>query len=216
MSDAQPRQEPGRKIGSVSTLGNLVVLTLDQGALGKQNLFDLDHRTIRFTPEGTAYRAENTPLAWDADSGSELTSLQTELHNFAFPFSGRTWTSLSIGVTGSIRFGAGGPVTLGRFDQLQKAARGLVNTVPAICVFLKPRMSGHVYMNELPDRVIITWDLTEPHGGIQDFTWTPTINRFQAVLRRDGAIDLSYNQVARSSVFFQSHQKPTPRWISQP
>src|SRR5256885_15365516 len=26
-------------------------------------------------------------------------------------------------------------------------------------------------------------------------TWTPTVNRFQAVLRKDGTIDLSYNDV---------------------
>ncbi|HKW64806.1 MAG TPA: hypothetical protein VJN89_19790, partial [Candidatus Acidoferrum sp.] len=31
---------------------------------------------------------------------------------------------------------------------------------------------------------------------IQDFTWTKTINRFQAVLHKDGAIEFSYNQLA--------------------
>jgi hypothetical protein len=43
---------------------------------------------------------------------------------------------------------------------------------------------------------VITWDLTEPYAGIQDFTWVKTVNRFQAVLRRDGSIDMSYDQVA--------------------
>ena len=42
---------------------------------------------------------------------------------------------------------------------------------------------------------MITWDLTEPSGGIFDYAWVPTVNRFQAVLRRDGSIDLSYDQL---------------------
>ena len=51
-------------------------------------------------------------------------------------------------------------------------------------------------MKELPDRVVVTWDLTEPYGNIQDFTWFKTVNRFQAVLHRDGSIDMSYKELA--------------------
>ncbi len=40
-----------------------------------------------------------------------------------------------------------------------------------------------------PTALVITLELTEPAGGIQDFTWTPTVNRFQAVLRKDGSIE---------------------------
>jgi hypothetical protein len=38
--------------------------------------------------------------------------------------------------------------------------------------------------------------LTETSGGIQAFTWTPTVNRIQAVLHNDGIIELSYNDVS--------------------
>jgi len=206
---AQPRQEPGRSIGSIATQGDLIVMTLNEGALGKANLFDLAGRTLRFTPEstpgGAGYRAENLPLQWDSEFGPELTSPQLPLHNFAFPYSGSKWDALSVGIAGSIAFGApqgggrggrGGGLSIDRFAQLQEAARTLINTVPAICVFFKPRMSGTRYAKELADRAVITWSLTEPAGGIQDFTWTPTVNRFQAVLRKDGSIDLSYEQVA--------------------
>ncbi|HXY25636.1 MAG TPA: hypothetical protein VEI73_13355, partial [Candidatus Acidoferrum sp.] len=78
---------------------------------------------------------------------------------------------------------------------LSEGATSLVNTVPAICVFFKPRMSGKNYVKELADRVVVTWDVTEPWGNIQDFTWTKTINRFQAVLYKDGAIEMSYQQL---------------------
>src|SRR5207244_4387178 len=115
----------------------------------------------------------------------------------------KNWDSFSVGMTGSISFGAiqggagrGGGVVIDRFAQLQEAARTLVNTVPALCVFFKPRMSGTRYVKELADRVVITWSLTEPVGNIQDFTWAPTVNRFQAVLKKDGGIDLSYEEIS--------------------
>ena len=211
---AQPRQEPGRSIGTISTRDDLIVMTLDEGVLGFANLFDLGGRTLRFTPAAGGYRGENMPLQWDPEFGPEMSNASATLESFAFPFSGERWKQLSVGVTGSITFGPprgaapagrgaggrgggrGGGVSIGRFDQLQNAAPALVNTVPAICVFMKPRMSGKRYLKELSDRVVITWSLTEPAGGIQDFTWEPTVNRFQAILRKDGTIDLSYEQVA--------------------
>jgi hypothetical protein len=187
----------GKPIGSISTHGDLVVLTLDEGALGHANLFDLAKHTLRFTPESGAYRVENVAFNWDPAFGEELparTATPVALHEFAFPFSGRNWDMLTIDATGSIGFGGG--VTIGRFDQLQNAARALVTKTPAICVFMKPRMSGSRYVKTLPDRLVITWTLTEPAGSIQDFTWTPTVNRFQAVLSKDGTIQMSYDDVA--------------------
>jgi hypothetical protein len=212
---AQPRQEQqGRSIGKVSTDGNLIVMELDEGALGKANLFDLVGRTLRFIPEGHGYRVENVALQWDSDFGAPINAPQVTLHKFKFPYSGKSWDTFSVGINGSITLGADsergegnrpgrvgaeggrGGVTIGRFDQLTQAARTLINTVPAICVFLKPRLFGSRYTKEAADRITITWDLTEPVGGIQDFTWVKTVNRFQAVLRSDGVIEMSYDQVA--------------------
>jgi hypothetical protein len=173
---AQSRQEPGRSIGTISTQGDLIVMTLEEGVLGSANLFDLGGRTLRFTPAPGGYRGENLPLQWDAEFGAEVSDASATLQSFAFPFSGERWKQLSVGVTGSIAFGpprgaapagrgAGGGggggrgggrsggVSIGRFDQLQDAAPELVNTVPAICVFMKPRMSGKRYLKELADRV---------------------------------------------------------------
>lgn len=211
---AQERDVPGKPIGRVSVTGNLILLELDKGALGEQNLFDLDQHTLRFTSGSSGYRVENLPLRWDGEFGQQLSGHQVALHNFSFPFSGKTWNSFSVGASGSIRFatasnppadgtmpgfgprGNEGGVSIGRFDPLTEGAATLVNTDPAICVFFKPRMSGNRYVKELEDRVIVTWDVTEPWGNIQDFTWTKTINRFQAVLHKDGTIEMSYKQLA--------------------
>jgi hypothetical protein len=220
---AQNRQEPGHAIGSAVAKGNLIVLTLNEGALGKANMFDLGHRTLRFTPEEGGYRVENAALQWDGEFGAELEDAHVLLHGLTFPFSGKNWDSFSVGINGSISFGSsgggrgggggggrGGGVTLARFDQLQEAARTLVNGAPSICVFLKLRMSGHRYFKQLPDRAVVTWDLTEPYGGIQDFTWTPTVNRFQAVLHGNGSIDLSYEQVTAKDAIVGVYPTPAP------
>jgi hypothetical protein len=209
--NAQDRQRAGKSIGKISTSGGLIVLELDKGALGNANLFDLEGRSLRFSPVADAYRVENIPLQWDHDFGSELSEFKVRLHNFSFPFAGKSWDSLLVGGNGSIRFDQadsgsergissdGGPlgeISIGRFDQLSEAAASLVNSVTGICVFLKPRMSGTRYAKELQDRLVVTWDLTEPFGNIQDFTWVKTVNRFQAVLFRNGTVEMSYQEMA--------------------
>jgi hypothetical protein len=192
---------PGHAIGKVTTSGDLIVMQLDEGALGGANLFDLSGRTLRFVPDRAQYRVENTPLEWNSDFGGALQGSEVLLHNFAFPFSGKKWNSFSVGTTGSLSFGEGHGegdqgVSIRRFDALAEAAGGLIDRAPAICVFFKPRMSGPHYVKELADRVVVTWDLTEPFGNIQDFAWFKTVNRFQAVLRSDGMIEMSYQQLA--------------------
>lgn len=205
IAQGQDQVPPGHSVGKVSIQGDLIVMELNEGVRGRENLVDLVGRTVRFTLDGSGYRVETSALQWDADFGTELTGHEVTLHNLVFPFSGKIWNSFQAGVTGSISFGESrgasdrgrdGGVSIGRFDPLAEAASGLMNTVPAICVFFKPRMSGRVYAKELADAVVITWDVTEPFGNVQDFTWYKTTNVFQAVLHRNGAIDMSYKQLA--------------------
>jgi hypothetical protein len=209
LSHAQQDDEPGHSIGKVSTQGDLIVMELDDGALGKPNLFDLSGRTLRFRPEGSQYRVEAGPLHWNSDYGPEITGAEATLRTFAFPFGGKLWKSFLVGTSGSIRFGASekdvsldpygrrdGGIILDRFDELAAVASKLTDKAPAICVFLKPRMYGPHYVKELSDRVVITWDLTEPFGGLLDFGWFRTVNRFQAVLHHDGSLEMSYKELA--------------------
>lgn len=75
---AQERDVAGKPIGKVTVVGNLILLELDEGALGQQNLFDLGHSTLRFTPGSAGYRVENFPLRWDADFGQALSEPQPQ------------------------------------------------------------------------------------------------------------------------------------------
>lgn len=207
-SFGQSQSEHGHPVGRVSVDGNLIVVELNQNALGKANLFDLTGHTLRFAPDGSRYRVSVERLQWDADYGAAVGGAEVTLHNFSFPFSGHLWTSFLLGQTGSIRFGPSGQeialdpygypeagIVLDRFEQLADAAPQIGAQAPVICVFLKPRMSGPRYVKELRDSAVITWDLTEPYGGLLDFSWWKTTDRFQAVLHRDGRIDLSYDRV---------------------
>jgi hypothetical protein len=205
------QEAAGRSIGQVSTSGDLIVIELDRAALGQPNLFDLVGRTLRFSPAGSGYRVRNEALRWEADYGAELTLSHATLQRFEFPFSGQRWSSFSVGTAGSIRFGpppkegdldaygrpdGGIAAAIGRFDRLAEVGERLGARAPAIGVFLKPRMTGPRYVRELADRVVITWELTEPFGGLLDFSWYPTINLFQAILHRDGSVEMSYKSMA--------------------
>ncbi|HEY1730918.1 MAG TPA: hypothetical protein VGG15_04175 [Terriglobales bacterium] len=208
---AQDRNTPGKSIGTVTTQGNLIILTLNENVLNKPHLFDLSHRTLRFTPDGSGYRVETLPEAWDKDFGDELENPHATLSKISFPFSGQKWNEFSVGVTGSITFGAPaaptgrgrgafpnrqGGLAVERYALLQRVGSTFINGTPAISVLFKPRMMGTRYLKELSDRAVVTWTLTEPYAGIQDWTWKPTVNRFQAVLHSDGVIDLTYDEVS--------------------
>ena len=211
------RGAPGHSIGKVTLVGNLIHIEVDSGALAPEHLFDLDHRTLRFTPEGNGYRLETVPLQWETTFGAAVQGPVT-LHNFQFPFSGRSWRAFNValgsitfgdfaatgrgrgsGVPAGNRTGAGGSIRAGfqmdRYASMATVGSTFVNMIAGIAVYVRNGWTGQRYANELADRVVVTWTLSEPSGGIQAFSWTPTIKRFQAVLHRDGEIDLSYNDV---------------------
>lgn len=224
------QRQPGHSIGKVTTIGNLVALELDSGAVDSARLFDLDHRTLRFTPGAGGYRVENVPLVWDAEFGSPVPAMTPTvvLEHFKFPFSGRSWDTANVAI-GAITFGAmqggggdggrrgagGAPVgnrtgaglsaragfAMERYPTLETVGRSFINMIPGIAAFVKPNLNGQRFVKDLPDRLVVTWNLTEPYGGIQAFTWTPTVNRIQTVLHNNGVIELSYNDVsARDAV----------------
>ncbi len=199
---ALAQRTPGHPIGTVSTRGELIILQLDPGVIAQANLFDLEQRTLRFTPDPAGYRVETSSFRWDPDVGREIEDIEVTLRNFSFPFSGSSWSRLNVNPLGSISFGGDySEFAPGRFQELREAGPAIVNTIPVISVFLKPRMSGFRYVKEMADRLVVTWSLTEPVGGIFDFTFSPTTNRFQAVLHRDGRIDLSWDEVdARDAI----------------
>ena len=222
----QAPKEHGHSFGRVTLQGDLIVVELHEGVLGKQNLFDLTGRTLHFVPGKSGFLVQNTSLQWENDFGPELSTGNITLRQFEFPYAGKTWRDLLAGPSGSIRFGlteekAGpdgygkksGGIFFDRFDQLGKVGSSLGRDAPAVCVFFKPRLFGSRFAKELPDRVVLTWDLTEPFGGLIDFSWFKTDNRFQAVLHRDGSIDLSYKEIAAKDAIVGLYASALPKEV---
>jgi len=92
---------------TVSSLDQ-VIIELGPDDFVPGNLFDLEGKTLRFTPDEIGYRTEVLPLQWDSDFGTVIDgfpSIPVTLNNFQFPFSGTNWSTLFVNYFGSISFG---------------------------------------------------------------------------------------------------------------
>src|SRR3954453_10381276 len=81
---ALAQMQPGHPIGKVTTRDKLIVLELDTGVIAPEHLFDLDHRTLRFTPDGGKYRIQNVRLVWDSTFGDPMQGGTVPLRKFNF------------------------------------------------------------------------------------------------------------------------------------
>ncbi len=189
---------------TVSALDQGIILELGPDDFVPGNLFDLEGKTLRFTPDGIGYRTEVLPLQWDSDFGTVIDgfpSIQVTLNNFQFPFSGTNWSTLFVNNFGSISFGEDQDSFYdpGNFDFRDYS---LMNRVPIISALFH-KLGGpedhdnvnRIFIKELTDRIVITWTISEPYRGVGDFITDPLLNRFQAVLHEDGTIALSYDEI---------------------
>ena len=192
---------------TVSALDQGIILELGPDDFVPENLFDLEGKTLRFTPDGIGYRTEVVPLEWDSDFGTVIDgfpSIPVTLNNFQFPFSGTNWSTLFVNNFGSISFGEDQDSFYdpGNFDFRDYS---LMNRVPIISVlFHKFGGTGfkadhddvnRIFIKELTDRIVVTWTISEPYREVGDFITDPLLNRFQAVLHEDGTIVLSYDKI---------------------
>ena len=181
------------------------------------NLFDLEGKTLRFTPSGSTYIAQSLPLVFDESTGNALSNNQGTTGGevpqvrswlislpFAFPFGGQGYNALYVNSYGSLTFGAGESTTTipGRNpwpDATMLSNGASIDSLAAtavekmIAVFWGPYdfTQSTVRVATSADDVIVTWQVARSNRFV-----TPLgSNVFQAKLRRTGAIDLSYKQV---------------------
>ena len=201
----QGRGEPGKPIGSISVRGNLIVMTLDDGVLGKREpvrpcashapvhargiAIPRGKRSLEVGP-GVRLRNERQPGCVEEFRVSLFRKV------LELVFGGRHRVDrVRRSAAPEEADGEAASRWTASPNWRKRPARSSTPR-PAISVFFKPRMSGTRYLKELDDRAVITWSLTEPFGGVQDMSWYPTVNRFQAVLQKDGTIEMSYEDVA--------------------
>ena len=194
------------------TADNQILVELTPEDTAPANLFDLNGRTLVFTPDGAGgYSRQVQPLAWEEDIGEAVVDgAVIALENFAFDFAGQRWDSFHISRRGLITFGE--PLTYSYYDSenrnspMREVAAKFVTT-PTISPLYKPYLGGwfnaDVYygatqhVSDSSDRVVVTWITTEPTKYVHGVPPAEP-SRFQVVLHADGSITFNYND----DVFF--------------
>ena len=208
-------REPHRVVGKVNALTSastqtssineiwvtadnqiLVELALDEAS--RPNVFDLNERTLVFTPDGQGgYSREVRTLEWEEEIGEEV---QAEfesgtvilLESFYFPFAGQRWGSLQLGPPGVLTFGGPFTYSIPTFtDSMQRIAD---ITIPTISALFKPYRYGTTHVAQWTDRIVLTWTVAD------ESTWVHGVKpekpaRFQTILNADGSIRFNYTDV---------------------
>ena len=193
--------------GQISTtVNNQILVELAPDDTTPANLFDLNGRTLVFTPDGNGgYSRAVRSVVWEDDVGPAVADgEEVQLQSFMFDFAGRRWGSFFVSRHGLITFGE--PLTYSywdaenRFDPMPEIARNFV-TAPTISPLYKPILGGRSdrygatqHVARSPDRVVVTWITTEPdfyaHGVPPEEP-----SRIQVVLSADGSIRFNYRGV---------------------
>ena len=182
------------------TEDNQIVVELAPDEATRPNLFDLNGRTLVFTPDGAGgYSRRVRALEWEEEIGEEAQDTLSSgtvilFESFDFPFAGQRWDSFYLGPPGVVTFGA--PFTYSypyRSVTMQEIADRFISG-PTLSALYRPLRYATTHVAHRPDRVVVTWlagdSSTWPHGVRPE---KPA--RFQAVLGADGSIRFNYIDV---------------------
>ena len=195
--------------GGISTTPDhqiLVELVPEDTTAG--NLFDLNGRTLTFTPDGHGgYSRSVRSVTWEEDIGRAVADgEEIRLPSFMVDFAGRRWGSFFVSRHGLITFGE--PFTYSHRDSSQywwasmaTIARAVV-TAPTISPLYKPKLGGWSdrygatqHVAHRPDRVVVTWITSDPSAYVHGAPPERPV-RFQLVLGADGSVRFNYADVA--------------------
>ena len=183
------------------TADNQILVELAPDEANRPNLFDLNGRSVVFTPDGAGrYSRQVRALEWEEEIGEEVQKSYVSrtvtllLESFDFPFAGQRWDSFHLGPPGVLTFG--GPFTY----RLPHSFLGVTNIAdeflsgPTISALYKPYRGGTTHVARRTDRIVVTWINTDT------FTWVHGVEpekpaRFQTILGADGSIRFNYIDV---------------------
>lgn len=187
-----------------SSFPNIAIVEADPTVIVPGELFDLDGATVTFTPRngGISYEVTSGPLNSVTVAGERLNlgvdGSVSRLLQFRFPFYGSSLGTVFINENGSLtfsassspaHFNAGGNVDLmGPLGSVFSRFAGMGSRIAVLWQDWDPTASGGVFFDQSADRAVITWDNVTLSG-------TTMTASFQAVLSRDGVIQMSYSRV---------------------
>ena len=183
------------------TADNRILVELAPDEATRPNLFDLNERTLVFTPDGTGrYSREVRALEWEEEIGEEVVyravyGAVIMLESFDFPFAGQRWDSFHLGPPGVLTFG--GPFTYRPSNigfKMQQIADNFIST-PTVSAFYKPGRYGTRHVARRTDRIVVTWS-SEEHPSWVHGVPPEKVARIQTVLSADGSIRFNYIDVS--------------------
>jgi hypothetical protein len=177
--------------------GNIAILEDTDGIVARENEFNLEGKTLRFTPAASGYRYEVLDGGYDgpaASAGSPLAALDDDDTRpvalaFAFPFFGNTYREAHVNSDGNLTFTAPDSAStdrsLGRLTAGPPRIAGLLDDLDP------SKTAGGVRVLSEPGRLVASW-VAVPEWLA---TGTGDPQTFQIKLYPDGRIEFSYSGV---------------------
>ena len=201
----------------MTVLGKVTALPAGDVVHRPARFFDLEGRTVTFTPDGEGrYAVRTGSLTWvetnastgpvfDLSTGSHLGRSAEVSLPFDFPFAGRMWTRVHANTNGNVSFAA--PETThmeqrdiwsdGRMRSVAAAvdSRSATGFEAMLAVLWAIYGEAVVSVAASPERVAITWDAVRTIPRTH-FYEPAGRNEFQVRIYPSGVIELAYRQVS--------------------
>ncbi len=183
--------------GSMEDIDNIAVIEDDGTIVTPFNFFDLKGKAVRFTPVAAAgsYRVSIRQADLNPDFGNKLSLIDDDTREFVFsgtlhfPYFGVIYSSVFISSDGNVTFFRGDSDFTER--DLSHLNSGPPRIAPLL-VDLDPTVGqGAVFVNQLPDRVMITWNAVREWNTFRE-------NTFQLSLFPDGNFEFVFGQISAS------------------
>jgi len=194
-------RKPARVRAANRDSGNIAIVEDTGGIVARQNEFNLEQKTLRFTPAGGGYSfavvdggydaaaaSQGAPLAALDDDDSRLVALP-----FAFPFFGAAYREVNVNSDGNLTFTA--PDSASTDRSLGRMTAGPPRIAPLFDDLDPSQTAGGVRVLAEAGRVVVSWT------AVPEWTASGAGARqtFQAKLYPDGRIEFSYNGVTPAS-----------------
>ena len=196
--------EAGGTPSAARDFGNIAIIEDSDGVVARQNEFNLDGRTVRFTPaqaDTTQYTYAFADSSYDtaaASSGAALDGLgdddtRTVSLPFPFPFFGSTYNQIFVNSDGNLTFVAGDEESTDR--SLGRMTAGPPRLSPLFDDLDPSKTPGGVRVLADSGRFVVSW------VGVPEYAdyGIGARQTFQAALYPDGRIEFSYAGAAPSS-----------------
>ena len=182
------------------------------------NFFDLEGKSVTFTPDGDGYAVAVDDLNWEQPGPAALAHQLRGDHRqfavvdlpFSFSFAGATWNRVYANANGHLSFQRpeyeNWPERFPWADGTMRSLAAAIDSRSAAGLEAKIAALWAIYgdltlsVDSTPARVVFTWSATRPEPGYR-FNAPLGSNVFQARLYPSGRIELAYRRVAERDGF---------------